>query len=641
MKSLYLLIFVLFLFAGCKQKDNTITIEFKGAVSEHKWAIKDINPELPSDWSAYEYLTMEFKASSTQRFDLRLFDYGGMRRIRIHPFQNAWVRASIPLFRFKAINTQGTTMSSTYQAGLPTCWTNFHQGPFGSISNIDSIGIGMNLPIGTPSLEFRNVRLTMEPEDSLLSPIPVVDEFGQWIPEEYEGKVKNLDELKAAWAEEEASLGTGNFNYSKFGGYLNKKVKATGYFRVENIDDKWWFVDPEGYVFYSAGSTGIGPRAELSRLQGREYMYAKLPPAGQQNAVQNQQRPAERPVDRPAGMQQAQRRPSGSFYTTNLTHRFGQDWTQKWIDLTVKRMDSWGLNTIANWSDAAFCSSQRKPYVLNIGGWGTNSRTMGMPDVYEPGYKALVEESAARQCAQRKNDPFLIGYFIGNEPIWPGREQELIKIILEGDATPMQAELKRFLAEGDTPERRVEFVYETYKKFVGAVNTAIKKHDPNHLNLGLRFGGDAHAGIITASKGSFDVFSLNVYGYSIKTELLQRIYELSELPIVIGEFHFGTPGRGLAPGLAQVANQNERGVAYSYYVENVAAHPAVIGTHWFQWLDQPNTGRNDGENYNIGFVDVADRPYKDFIAGVKATHMRLFDIHSGNVPPVTQQALRQ
>ena len=85
----------------------------------------------------------------------------------------------------------------------------------------------------------------------------------------------------------------------------------------------------------------------------------------------------------------------------------------------------------------------------------------------------------------------------------------------------------------------------------------MKKHDPNHLNLGLRFGGDAHDGIIRASKNAFDVFSLNVYGYSISNNLLQRIYELSELPIVVGEFHFGTPGRGLAPGLAQVSNQKK------------------------------------------------------------------------------------
>jgi hypothetical protein len=62
----------------------------------------------------------------------------------------------------------------------------------------------------------------------------------------------------------------------------------------------------------------------------------------------------------------------------------------------------------------------------------------------------------------------------------------------------------------------------------------------------------------------------------------------------------------------------------------------VIGTHWFQWLDQPVTGRNDGENYNIGFIDDTDQPYAEMIAGAKRTHERLFHIHSGKIPPTDQ-----
>ena len=42
-----------------------------------------------------------------------------------------------------------------------------------------------------------------------------------------------------------------------------------------------------------------------------------------------------------------------------------------------------------------------------------------------------------------------------------------------------------------------------------------------------------------------------------------------------------------------------------------------MGTHWFQWWDQPSTGRFDGENYNIGFVNVTDQPYEEFIEGLR------------------------
>ena len=199
-------------------------------------------------------------------------------------------------------------------------------------------------------------------------------------------------------------------------------------------------------------------------------------------------------------------------------------------------------------------------------------------------------------------------------------------------------DIRNYLAGGDTPERRKAFVYDTFSKFLDVVNSAVKKHDPNHLNMGIRYGGSAPDEIIRASKG-FDVYSLNIYAYEPDQKVLQNIYNISGLPIVIGEFHFGTPGRGMAPGLAQTGNYEERGVAYRYYVENAASHPALIGTHWFQWIDQPSTGRFDGENYNIGFLDVTDRPYPDMVNASRETFRRLYDVHSGKVPPVSRKAL--
>ena len=63
----------------------------------------------------------------------------------------------------------------------------------------------------------------------------------------------------------------------------------------------------------------------------------------------------------------------------------------------------------------------------------------------------------------------------------------------------------------------------------------------------------------------------------------------------------------MTPGLKQTASQEERGVAYRYYVENAAAEPSIVGAHWFEWVDEPSTGRFDGKNYNIGIVDVTDQ----------------------------------
>jgi hypothetical protein len=140
------------------------------------------------------------------------------------------------------------------------------------------------------------------------------------------------------------------------------------------------------------------------------------------------------------------------------------------------------------------------------------------------------------------------------------------------------------------------------------------------------------AEMLRASK-AFDVYSMNVYSVAVNPKVMEEIYRATGLPIIVGEFHFGVPGRGLAPGLVQVRDQAERGLAYRYYVEQAAAFPAFIGSCWFQWVDQPSTGRMDGENYNIGLVDVTDRPYAELIEAMKTTHRRLYGIHTGRTTP--------
>jgi hypothetical protein len=63
-----------------------------------------------------------------------------------------------------------------------------------------------------------------------------------------------------------------------------------------------------------------------------------------------------------------------------------------------------------------------------------------------------------------------------------------------------------------------------------------------------------------------------------------------------------------------VENQSARAQAYKDYVLGAARHPQFVGTHWFQFKDEPTTGRvYDEENYQIGFVDIADTPYAETI----------------------------
>jgi hypothetical protein len=44
-------------------------------------------------------------------------------------------------------------------------------------------------------------------------------------------------------------------------------------------------------------------------------------------------------------------------------------------------------------------------------------------------------------------------------------------------------------------------------------------------------------------------------------------------------------------------------------------------------------GRFDGENYNIGFLDVCNRPYEALGLAARASHERLYKVASGAEKP--------
>ena len=154
-----------------------------------------------------------------------------------------------------------------------------------------------------------------------------------------------------------------------------------------------------------------------------------------------------------------------------------------------------------------------------------------------------------------KDDPWLIGYFIGNEPPWPGRESQFVDLVLQGPPSEMQKLFKAAIAKGDTPELRRQLVLDAFAHYLDVINAAVKKSDPNHLNLGIRFGGTPPDYVVELAK-DFDVYSLNKYRLEPPPDYLKKIYSLVRKPMLLGEFHIGVPGRGMAPGLVQTMNQS-------------------------------------------------------------------------------------
>lgn len=618
--------FLLTLAVACSPRQEGFVIRFDGdlEMSGKKFALADINPEIPLDWDSYNYVVLEYKISTSQRFQLGFTTDWGYNEVRVMSYvPNAWNRLAIPLKYFTELPDPAFDVAATMNHARYTGWVNLG-GKRGPLHGVDSIGFRMRKAIGNPTLELRNVTLSVEdPGDAYLEDHPAIDSFGQQVNVDYPAKVKSLQELEACWrAEEEEPVDVSKFNYSPYGGYLQRQVAATGFFRIEQIDGKWWFVDPEGYLFLSVGvdCVGFGSGGMLRDVDKREGMYEALPP---EELMTKGRGGASVP----------------QLGVWNLVRRYGDSWREKAADMTIRRMDKWGVNTIANWSSAEVIALNRKAFMLSLGGLGQDAKLMGLCDVYRSDYRETMEKSIKAITERNVNNPWLIGYFVGNEPAWINDEPRLCQLILDGEDRPIKTALRKYLEKnGDSEANRRAFIIDAFKVFLNDVNAIFRKYDPNHLNLGIRFAEPDTLGedLLAACSGCFDAFSFNSYSLAPGKAMLDRAYRITGLPMVIGEYHFGTVERGLAQALWQVNTEKERGDAYRYYTEQVYAHPAMIGTGYFQWSDQDVTGRFDGENYHCGLVDVTDRPYQEQIEAMIQTAQVLYDVHTGAKAPFDQ-----
>jgi hypothetical protein len=601
---------------------------FASDVSTVQWPLADLDPGLPGNWKDYEFLIVEFRSSSSQRFELGLVGESSSASKRIHPLANVWVRASIPLHFYRQGLGDADELASTVNQPRNSYWINIEAGGHGPIERVRAISLTMRYPVRSTSVEVRKVSLSKtDAGDAVLDGgTPVIDDYGQYVHADWPGKARNSQDLVREWSAEQRMLAPrSGATPCRHGGFAAGKRKATGFFRVEQIGGRWWLIDPEGCRFWSAGVNGAGADPPRTRILGRDKLFASIPTHAQFPAPGAGADPLRDPV---------------SFYVANLQTRFGENWRAPAAQLTARRMRAWGLNTAygAELNDAlAATPTLRQAYVYPLRGWQMiEGAIMGMPDVYSPSFAQRVEREALQQLGARSDDPWMIGYFIGNEPPWPARESELVDRVLAGPPSALQQRFKADIARGDTPQKRKELVHAAFTRYLEVVNAAVRRADPRHMNLGIRFGGTPPDDVIALARG-FDVYSMNKYRWAPPKDFIDRVYAITKLPILIGEFHFGVPERGLAPGLVQTASQAERGVAYSYYVEHAAEHPAIVGAHWYQWIDQPATGRRDGENYNIGWIDVTDRPYPELVAAAKATHSKLDALHSGKLPATTRK----
>ena len=307
---------------SCESNDSVKLVEFDGTkeVSGERFALRDINPALPTDWTDYQFVVIEYKISTAQRFQLGFHTKYGYNELRVMSYvPNAWNKLAIPMRFFTELPDPKVDLAATFNQPRYTGWINLG-GQRGPMEGVDSIGVRIRRAIGSPSMEIRSITLEKDdPGDTYLEATPAIDVFGQHVDVDYPEKIHSLEQLQAEWRQEEEEVVDPHaYQYTKFGGYRQQRVHATGYFHTALIDGRWWFVDPEGYLFLSVGvdCVSAGGGGNIRAYDQRPSMYEELPP---QSLAQSGRQP--------------------SFGQWNQYRRFGESYVTKSKELIFKRMD--------------------------------------------------------------------------------------------------------------------------------------------------------------------------------------------------------------------------------------------------------------------------------------------------------------
>ncbi len=370
--------------------------------------------------------------------------------------------------------------------------------------------------------------------------------------------------------------------YDSYGGWTKLKGTRTGFFHTEKINSRWWLVSPEGNVFFSKGVCNISYTPDVI--------------------------------------------PSLNFSPYEKTNREKYGTPEKWAHATSERLRGWNFNTVGAWSSMEMNNvGLAYAMILDMAASANEDLWLkgGFPDLFDPSFRKGLERVAKEKCADRKSDPWLLGYFTDNElrwgPDWRSKESLLESYMKLPESKPGHQVAVTFLKErGHSKENldaadKADFQQKVAAEYGRLCREAILRYDPNHMVIGCRFGGYAPDPVLRGLGPYLDVISYNNYSAKAPLEMLTKLTSLTGKPTMVTEFSFKAMDSGLpnTKGAGKpLATQRERASYFTNYVQDLAALPGCVGFHWFEYCDEPKEGRFDGENSNYGLVKIDDAPWE-------------------------------
>ena len=392
-----------------------------------------------------------------------------------------------------------------------------------------------------------------------------------------------------------------------------------------------WLLAPSGQKFYGSGVNGVDAGSPPEEVEGRP-----------------------------------------AYYLWDL-----YDSVDQWAQIVRDRLGRWGFNHLGAWNFAV--EQIGLPYVANLdlGRW---SEALWF-DAFDPALPTRVRECAERLTAPHRESGLRIGYFPDNEVGWwntslfefylsKGWENHTKRLLwqllhdryeadwrallkdwvpvpaLSGFDSIRDAGVALRLRPGGAGIHLVNhFTFLCAQRYYQLMHDGLRNADPEALifsdRLPIYYSQDA----VRAMGPYVDVIAVNYDLDGPDSWLAHYFFEglalLTGKPVFISEFFCAAMenrSRNKNTGhLLKVATQTERAKVVQQALQNFARFPHIIGTHWFQYYDEPQGGRSDGEDYNMGLVDIYDQPYDKLVDSFARTNSTLHQVHA-QAKPLTPPA---
>ncbi|WP_432326573.1 hypothetical protein ACRQ5D_21845 [Mucilaginibacter sp. P25] len=173
---------------------------------------------------------------------------------------------------------------------------------------------------------------------------------------------------------------------NKYGSWEMNKQKGTGYFRTEKINDRWWFIDPDGYPFINKGVAVFRPFTSEHQQKILKQKYGSV-----NNWYKHE-----------------------STFLKDLGFNGAGAWSD--VDLIRNSPSPMVYTVIVN-----AMGSYKADHIKRFGGKykiaGWQGYRFDLVMVFDPEFDAYCD-AAFKPLSKYKEDKYLLGYYSDNELPW-------------------------------------------------------------------------------------------------------------------------------------------------------------------------------------------------------------------------------